>query len=226
MRAARRSTWMLFLTTLACSVALSCGSDSTGPGGGGNGVTVTPNPDTVALGSTTTLHAAVEGATGNPSIFWSSEDTSIATVSGTGVVTGVAVGTAHIAASSGGKSGIATVVVMPPGVASVRVTPTSAAITVGGTIHLQAATLDANGAPLTGRAVTWASSNESIATVDDSGVVTGVATGADTITATSEGKTGTAGIVVTSAVPGATAMTSPDVLTEATASLLDVQVMV
>ncbi|HEY2896257.1 MAG TPA: Ig-like domain-containing protein, partial [Gemmatimonadaceae bacterium] len=98
---------MLFLSALACSVALSCGGDSTGPGGG-NGVTITPDPDTVALGSTSTLHATVDGATGNPSIFWSSENTSIATVSGTGVVTGVALGSAHVAASSGGKSGIAT----------------------------------------------------------------------------------------------------------------------
>ena len=199
MRAARRSTWMLFLSTLACAAALSCGSDSTGPGGG-NGVTITPNPDTVALGSTVTLHATVDGASGNPSIFWSSENTAIATVSGTGVVTGVALGTAHIAASSGGKSGIATVVVVPPGVASVRVSPTIAGIAVGGTVHLQAEPLDANGNTLSGRTVTWSSSNAAVATVDNTGLVTGVSPGADTITATSEGKTGTAGIAVTSAV--------------------------
>jgi len=206
MRAARRSTFLLFLSALACSVALSCGSDSTGPGGGGNGVTITPNPDTVALGSTVTLHAIVDGATGNPSIFWSSEDTTIATVSGSGVVTGKALGTAHIAASSGGKSGIATVVVMPPGVASVRVSPTIAGITVGGTVHLQAEPLDANGNTLSNRTVTWTSSNNAVATVDNTGLVTGVSPGADTITATSEGKSGTAGIAVTSAVPASIAV--------------------
>ena len=205
MRAARRSTFLLFLSALACSVALSCGSDSTGPKGG-NGVTISPNPDTVALGSTVTLHAVVDGASGNPSIFWSSEDTSIATVSGTGVVTGVALGTAHIAASSGGKSGIATVVVMPPGVASVRVSPTIAGIAVGGTVHLQAEPLDANGNPLANRTVTWTSSNNAVATVDNTGLVTGVAPGADTITATSEGKSGTAGVAVTSAVAASIAV--------------------
>jgi trimeric autotransporter adhesin len=205
MRAARRSTFLLFLSALACSVALSCGSDSTGPGGG-NGVTISPNPDTVALGSTSTLHATVDGATGNPSIFWSSEDTTIATVSGSGVVTGVAVGTAHIAASSGGKSGIATVVVRPPGVASVQLAPTSAVITVGGVIHLQAKALDASGNELAGRTITWTSSNDAVATVDNTGLVTGVATGADTITATSEGKSATAGIAVSSAVPASIAV--------------------
>jgi uncharacterized protein YjdB len=211
MRASRRSTFLLFLSALACAAALSCGGDSTGPGGGGNGVTISPNPDTVALGSTITLHATVDGASGNPGIFWSSEDTTIATVSGSGVVTGVRLGSAHIAASSGGKSGIATVVVMPPGVASVQVSPTSAAITVGGTVHLQAHPLDANGNPLTGRTVTWSSSNDAVATVNDSGVVTGVATGAATITATSEGSSGTAGIAVALAAPASISVAPPSI---------------
>jgi uncharacterized protein YjdB len=202
---------MPFLSALACAVALSCGGDSTGPGGGGNGVTISPNPDTVALGSTVTLHATVDGATGNPSIFWSSEDTTIATVSGSGVVTGVRLGTAHIAASSGGKSGIATVVVMPPGVASVQVSPPSAAITVGGTVHLQATPLDASGNQLTGRTVTWTSSNDAIATVDNTGVVTGISSGAATITATSEGSSGTAGIAVALAVPASISVAPPSI---------------
>ncbi|HSU93621.1 MAG TPA: Ig-like domain-containing protein, partial [Gemmatimonadaceae bacterium] len=209
MRAARRSIFIPFLSVLACAVALSCGGDSTGPGG--NGVTITPNPDTVALGSTSTLHATVDGATGNPSIFWSSENTAIATVSGTGIVTGVAVGTAHIAASSGGKSGITTIVVIPPGVASVRVTPTSAAIKVGETVHLVAEPLDGNGNALEGRTITWSSDNEAVATVDNTGVVTGVSSGAATITATSEGKSGTSGIAVGAAVAASIVVAPPSI---------------
>ncbi len=211
MRAARRSIFIPFLSLLACAVALSCGGDSTGPGGGGNGVTITPNPDTVALGSTSTLHATVDGASGNPSLFWSSENTAIATVSGTGVVTGVAVGTAHIAASSGGKSGITTIVVIPPGVASVRVTPTSAAIKVGETVHLVAEPLDGSGNALEGRTVTWSSDNEAVATVDNTGIVTGVSSGAATITATSEGKSGTSGIAVGAAVAASIAVAPPSI---------------
>jgi uncharacterized protein YjdB len=56
---------------------------------------------------------------------------------------------------------------------------------------------DANGNALNGRDVTWKSSNTSVATVDDKGVVTGVSVGTATVTATSEGKSGSAKVVVT-----------------------------
>jgi uncharacterized protein YjdB len=219
MRAARRSIFTLFLSTLACAVPLSCGSDSTGPGGN-NGVTISPDTASVALGSTVTLNASLTGG-GGGSFFWSSDNTSVATVSGSGVVTGVSLGTAHIAASSSGKSGVATINVVPQGVSSVRVSPTSAAINVGATVHLVAEPLDAGGNLLAGRAVTWSSANEGIATVDNSGVVTGVSTGATTITATSEGKTGTSGVAVGAAVAAsiAVAPTSVSVTTGQTSQL-------
>ena len=212
MRAARPLTFIRSLSALACAIAiLSCGGgDSTGPGGG-NGVTVTPNPDTVALGSTVTLHAALDGGSGSPSFFWSSENPSIATVSGTGVVTGVAVGSVHIAASSGGKSGVATVVVVPPGVASVIVTPSSAAKKVGETVHFVAQTFDAGGVELTGRTVTWTSEHTDVATIDADGLATAVSIGATTITATSEGKSGTAGLAVAAAVPASITVDPPSV---------------
>jgi hypothetical protein len=69
-------------------------------------------------------------------------------------------------------------------------------VNVGQTTQLTATTRDANNNVLAGRAVTWSSSNTGIATVSSSGVVTGVATGSATITATSEGKSGTAAITV------------------------------
>src|SRR5207244_10938058 len=57
---------------------------------------------------------------------------------------------------------------------------------------------DANGNPLAGRAITWSSSNSAIASVNGSGLVTGVATGGPvTITATSEGQSGTSAVTVT-----------------------------
>src|SRR6476660_8667523 len=206
MRAARRSIFTLFLSSLTCAVVLSCGSDSTGPGGGGNGVTITPSTDSLPIGSTVSLHATVDGATGTPSIFCSSENTSIATVSGSGVVTAIALGTVHIAASSGGKSGVATIIVIPPPVASVRVSPTSAAIKVGETVHLVAEPLDGAGNVLSGRTIAWSSDDPSVATVDNTGLVKGISTGTANITATSEGKTGTAGIAVTSAVAASIAV--------------------
>jgi trimeric autotransporter adhesin len=202
MRAARWSKFSSYISALACAVALlSCGGDSTGPGGGNGSVTVSPPTDSVALGASVTLSAAVNGhAVSGSSVFWNTENAAIATVSSAGVVSGIAVGTVRIAASSGGNSGFSTITVVPPSVASVRVTPSSEAIKVGETAHLVAQPLDAAGNPLDGRTVTWSSASEAVATVDSTGLVTGVATGATTVTATSEGKTGTSGIAVAAAV--------------------------
>src|SRR2546428_10482062 len=67
--------------------------------------------------------------------------------------------------------------------------------------QLTATPLDAKGNPLSGRIVTWASSAPGVAIVSTGGLVTGVATGSATITATSEGKSGSAAITVTNSLP-------------------------
>src|SRR5438034_2948663 len=83
-------------------------------------------------------------------------------------------------------------------VASVTVTPGTASVTVGQTVQLTATLRDANGNPLTGRVITWQSSNSAIASVNGSGLVSGVAAGGPvTMTATSEGQSGTASVTVT-----------------------------
>src|SRR5207244_1710472 len=107
-----------------------------------------------------------------------------------------------------GVSDTATVTVTAVPVAAVSVSPTSASVTVGQTVQLAATTTDATGNVLSGRAVTWTSSDKAVITVAATGVVTGVAAGTGTITATSEGKTGTASVTVTS-VPVASVSVSP-----------------
>ena len=87
-------------------------------------------------------------------------------------------------------------------VASVQVTPSSATIAVNATVQLTATPKDAGGNPLSGRAITWTTNNSGVATVSTSGLVSGKAAGAATITATSEGKSGTAAITVTSGTTG------------------------
>jgi ricin-type beta-trefoil lectin protein/Big-like domain-containing protein len=81
-------------------------------------------------------------------------------------------------------------------VAAVAVSPASASLTVGGTQQLSATPKDASGNALTGRAVTWASSAPAVASVSGAGLVTAVAAGTATITATSEGISGTASVAV------------------------------
>lgn len=81
-------------------------------------------------------------------------------------------------------------------VSSVKVVPDNAQIEIGKTRQLVANLRDAYDNEATGRVVTWQSSNPAVATASADGVVTGTVNGSVTVTATSEGKTGTASIAV------------------------------
>ena len=89
----------------------------------------------------------------------------------------------------------------PASVASVTVSPPSIEIEVGQSAQLAATPRDRNGHPLSGRPVAWATSDSAVATVDGAGRVTGVTAGSATITATSEGVSGTAAVTVTPRPP-------------------------
>ena len=95
-------------------------------------------------------------------------------------------------------------------VASVTVAPATASVAVGQVVGLVATLRDANGNALSGRVVTWASSAAAVATVDSSGVVTGVAVGGAMVSATSEGQSGAALVSVAAApAPVASVAVSP-----------------
>lgn len=177
-------------------------------------VDVTPSEATVALGGTVGLSAITRDADDNELtdriVSWSSSPSSVATVDETGTVYGVGAGTATITATSEGQSGTATVevVVDPVQVASVAVIPSQVAIDVGGTVSLSTIIKDGDGNELTDRAVSWSSSLTSVATVDETGTVLGFGAGTAIITATSEGRSGTATVTVSEsnsmiAFPGA-----------------------
>ena len=89
----------------------------------------------------------------------------------------------------------------PGSVASVTVSPATLHIDVGQSAQLAATPRDRNGNSLSGRPVTWATSDAAVATVDGAGRVTGVTAGSATITATSEGVRGTATVTVTAPPP-------------------------
>lgn len=92
----------------------------------------------------------------------------------------------------------------PAAVASVSVAPGPITLIPEQTQTLTATVKDAAGNTLSGRTVTWTSSAQPIATVTSGGVVTAVAVGTATITATSEGQSGTAQVTVAAgAVVGA-----------------------
>ena len=84
-------------------------------------------------------------------------------------------------------------------VASVTVTPGNLILPVGQSGALAATLRDAGGEVLTGRTVTWASNQPSKASVEGTGLVTAVSVGTANITATSEGRSGSASVTVTQA---------------------------
>src|SRR2546425_12925416 len=102
-------------------------------------------------------------ANGNPltgrSVAWTGSNGAVATVSSGGLVTAVASGSATISATSEGQSGSASITVSNAPVASVAVAPASASLQVGQTVPLTATPKDVNGTPLSGRVITWSSSN-------------------------------------------------------------------
>lgn len=176
-------------------------------------VVVTPATAAIFDGATVALSAATRDSLGRALtgrvVAWQSSAATVASVSSTGVVLGVAPGTATITATSEGKSATSRVTVSPVPVASVTVSPTASTIAVGQTMPLVARTADSTGAPLNGRIVRWTTDRAAVATVNaTSGVVTAVATGTARITATSEGKTGLATIAV-STVPVASIVVTP-----------------
>ncbi len=137
-------------------------------------------------------------------------------ISGTGAYTaGQAAGSYRAIAKQNGGSladtAVVTVAVPAPApVASVTVSPSTASLMVGGTQQFTATLRDASGNVLTGRVITWATSAAAVATVNGSGLVSGVAAGTATITATSEGSRDSAAVVV------ATPVTNPGAVTNLT----------
>lgn len=164
-------------------------------------VTLTPATASLIVGATQQFAAATLDATGavlaGRVVTWTSSDPTRVSIATSGLATAVSAGTATITATSEGRSATATVTVAPVPVASVTVTPATAAMLTGGTQQFTVATLDAAGAPLTGRTIAWSSSDVSKVTVSTSGLATAVAVGTATITATSEGKSASAAITVT-----------------------------
>ncbi|HEV2670299.1 MAG TPA: Ig-like domain-containing protein, partial [Gemmatimonadales bacterium] len=86
-------------------------------------------------------------------------------------------------------------------VMSVSVSPASDSVVVGQTLQLTATPLDGSAQPLSGKVVTWQTSDASIATVDSTGLVGGITPGSAVMTATSEGRNGLAVIKVKSPPP-------------------------
>ena len=165
---------------------------------------------TVNVGHIVELKAKALAADGTElsgrQVEWTSSDSAIATVTGTGLVTGRGPGMATLSAKIGGSTGTVSVQVVipdspPAAVAQVIVTPGALVLPIGQARQYAAQALDANGNELHGRAVTWSTSAAGVVSVSQAGVVVALASGYADVIATVEGKSAAVGVTVPAPEP-------------------------
>ena len=140
-------------------------------------------------GDTFQLSATVKPLNASdPTVTWTSSNTSVATVDSDGVVTAVKEGSATVTAKAGDKTATCSVHVTKKAVpvTSVSLNKTSLSLTEQDTYQLTA-TVKPDDA--TDKTVTWSSTNTAVATVSSSGLVTAVKEGSANIVAKAGGKT-------------------------------------
>lgn len=135
------------------------------------------------------------------SIVWSSSPTTSASISTTGLVKGIAAGAVTITASSGTVSGTATLTVQTAPLQSISISPTNPtkSLSSGGVTQQFTATgkyTDGTSQDITST-VTWTSTVPTVATIDASGLATGIKVGTTSIQATTSNIVGFTNMSVT-----------------------------
>jgi trimeric autotransporter adhesin len=205
--------WKDFMKTHAACAALlclgllsGCGSGAFAPGIGGNlkSIDITPSGPSVPLGETQQLTATGHYRDGSTqditaSVAWSSSNTNVATVSGSGLGTSHSTGSSTITATLSKVTGSSTFTVTNAVLVSIAITPANSQVFLG-TLNQFTATgtfSDQSTKDITG-SVTWSSSNPSAASINGGGLVTALALGSLTISATSNSITGSTSVTVQS----------------------------
>jgi trimeric autotransporter adhesin len=171
------------------------------------GVVVTIDSSTLAPGHAAQAKAVAKDAQGNvltgKTVSWTSSNAAVASVSSTnGVVTAVSAGKVTIQGTVDSVSNSAALTVNVPSLvagttASVVVTIDSSTLAPGHTAQARAVAKDAQGNVLTGKIVSWLSSNAAVANVSSStGIVTAVSAGMVTISGTVDGVSNSAALTV------------------------------
>jgi chitodextrinase len=218
---------LCFFAGAALIMSAGCQTNRITQSGDGSWAAVSPASAVLrAIGASVQLNVvnALGAPVTVPGLTWRSLESQIVQVDGNGRATAMSPGTARIVVETTEQADTATIQVVQD-VATVSVTPGTPTIGVGGTQQLTASLLDPNGHAVSGRAVTWASGNTGIATVNGGGVVTGVSAGSTAITATSGGTSGSATVTVTGGPPpppDATPPSTPQNLTAVAAGATQV----
>lgn len=171
-----------------------------GGGGGSGGDSVASlhitSKDTVKEGETLQLKVKIApDYAKDKTLTFTSSDTTVATIDGNGLISGIKAGTTTITATA--KNGISTTgkitVTKEPTVESIKLEPSSVTIKTGTSTTIKA-TISPSSAAAT--SLTWTSSDTSVATVANSGAVKGIKEGTATITVKGGDVTATATVTV------------------------------
>lgn len=170
-------------------------------------IVVSPPASSIEIANSQVFSATAnysDGSSNNVTnlVNWTSSNTTIATVMPNGTATGLVAGVSTITATMQSKSSSAQLTVtLTPSLTSVTVSPATTSVMVGSNRNFNAT---ANYSNNTSSDVTatanWSSSQTLIATVNPSGVATGVSAGLTNISASFNGQTGSAELTVTPAL--------------------------
>jgi uncharacterized protein YjdB len=192
---------------VAISAACEDDDDPMGPGDNVATVEFTSGPQEIEIGSTGQLTFEIRDAGGalidpdDVTVTFSSSSAAVATVSTTGLVTPVAPGTATITIQVGTLTDTVTVTVVPE-ISSIGIVNTELVLFTDETLGFAVTVLDAEGDPVTNPVLTFTSSDEAVASVDEEGNVTGETAGTATITVAGGGESDTIEITVIAAASG------------------------
>jgi alpha-tubulin suppressor-like RCC1 family protein len=162
-------------------------------------VAVQPRGDSTVPTGTAQFTATAFDQLGRPvapqPIHWSLSDFSVASISATGLLTASAPGPVTVTATIAGVAGQAQITILRP---VVSVTLPNLSTVVSAAVPVTVTLLDAAGSEITGRALTWSSSDPGVAAVSPSGIVTAFQTGSTDLTArvTLDGRSGLAHVTI------------------------------
>lgn len=166
-------------------------------------VPVTPDHLGIEEGDAAVLQATPVDYFGVPMdrlIEWTSSDSTVLRVDSTGRIEAVSEGAAEVFAASESVVGSTAVQIIPAAVARLDVDPRAATMLKGEARQFRSTAFDARHAPLD-RPTTWSSSDPTVVTVDDEGMVHAIAAGEAVVTATAESVSSSIDVFVSQVAP-------------------------
>ena len=156
-------------------------------------IVVTPTVQAIEINEVVTYDATYYDSTDTPrstSFEWESSDSDIVTINADGTATGRQTGQARITARAFGvtsEMALITVVQDANQIALVDVVPADTNVTAGGEIQYSFVATNGMGEVVEGTSVEWATSVDSVAQIDQNGLLTSLVPGAVQVTATVDG---------------------------------------